>query len=79
MKIMIWKLLHNHVPTRENLYKRTGVACYNCGLGIGTNAHVCQDYPFAIQVWERLKLRWTTHMSVADISVWLSHLYCSYN
>lgn len=59
MKIMVWRLLHNHVPTRKNLYNRhllADVACYSCGLEAETVIHICRDCPFVISVWEQMGL-----------------------
>lgn len=53
MKITVWQLLNNYVPTRVNLRQRrlvTDVACLRCGLGVESVLHVCSQCPFATLV-----------------------------
>lgn len=55
MKITVWRLSNNWVPTIANLHHRrlsADAACYICGLEVETSIQTCRDCPCAAQIWD---------------------------
>ena len=52
--LLIWRLLHDKLPTDDNLIKRgcqIPTICNLCGLAQETSIHLFLDCPLAMQIW----------------------------
>ncbi|WJX91754.1 hypothetical protein P8452_73481 [Trifolium repens] len=54
-----WMLLHNKIPTKDNLFRRQIIngndqLCVFCGTELETSVHLFIYCPFALNVWEKI-------------------------
>ncbi|KAL0308654.1 UNVERIFIED_CONTAM: putative mitochondrial protein [Sesamum radiatum] len=62
VRVFIWKLAQNALPTGSNLFKKLRevvLACLYCGSEEEDTEHVFLRCPFARQVWALSNLRWS--------------------
>lgn len=78
VKISMWRILHDFIPTRENLRKRRLIAdamCPVCENGIENLAHVFCWCPTAFGTWDQLGFRQQLQSRYRSRVEWLTEVF----
>ncbi|KAG8472386.1 hypothetical protein CXB51_034209 [Gossypium anomalum] len=78
IKITIWRLLHNMIPTAYILYNRQITPfplCLRCGLFPKSAMHAILKYGPANEVWSQLGLHWVTDHYCDSFWDWIAYVF----
>ncbi|XP_052488035.1 uncharacterized protein LOC105772073 [Gossypium raimondii] len=78
IKITVWKIAWNYIPTFSNLKLRrimTEDRCLKCGQEAEDSEHVFQRCPIVEEVWSQLNFSWILNNSHLDLWSWLTWVF----
>ncbi|MBA0816108.1 hypothetical protein Gohar_000805, partial [Gossypium harknessii] len=78
IKITIWRIAWNYIPTWVNLHYRrllSQTICSGCGRAAETTNHIFRECPVATKVWEELSFSEILHEPYMDFLEWLTWVF----
>ncbi|XP_040965868.1 uncharacterized protein [Gossypium hirsutum] len=78
IKITVWKIAWNYIPTFSSLKLRRVITedrCLRCGQETEDSNHVFQQCPIAKEVWGQLNYSWVFNNSNLDLWSWLTWVF----
>ncbi|MBA0550910.1 hypothetical protein Golob_021819, partial [Gossypium lobatum] len=78
IKITIWQLAWNYIPTWVNLHYRrlqSQTTCSGCGSAAETTNHIFRECPVAMKVWEELSFSELFQVPYMEFFQWLTWVF----
>ncbi|KAG8498180.1 hypothetical protein CXB51_006960 [Gossypium anomalum] len=78
IKIIVWKISWNYMPTFSNLKLRRVMAedrCVRCCQGEEDTNHVFRLCPITKEIWNQLNFNWVLNNSIPDLWNWFTWVF----